>query len=410
MYLISLIVIKLFIPSKCEVVKIKNPKIITLLIAFSLLTSGCWSKKELNELAIVTALGVDKIDDEYEVSVQIINPSEIASQGSPTGNSPVATYHAKGKSVFEAIRKLSQVTPRKAYFAHLQMLIIGNELAVEGITQTVDLLARDPETRDDFDVIISNETTAKSILNVLTPVEKIPAFKMLNSLKTSEKVWGNSTMVHIDDLVNAIRSERGFVLSTIDIQGNTELGMDKTNVERVSTPVLLKYEGLSLFKKDKLTGFLTVEESKGYNFLKNNITSTIEIISCPKGGVLATEITKSETKIKGNYNNGNPKFFVKIKVDQNVGEVNCKIDLTNKNSIKYINKESATKIKEEVETTLYTIQKVYQLDIVGFDQILYRQNPKEWSKIKDKWPNLFSNLEVNVKVEAYTRNSGTFNR
>lgn len=376
-------------------------------MAFSLLISGCWSKKELNELAIVTALGVDKINDEYEVSVQIINPSEIALQGSPTGNSPIVTYHSKGKSVFEAIRKLTKVTPRKAYFAHLQILVIGNDLAIEGITQTVDLLARDPETRDDFDVIISNKTPAKYILNVLTPIEKIPAYKILNSLKTSEKVWGNTTMVNIDDLATAIRKESGFVLSTIDIQGDRELGMDKTNVERISTPVLLKYEGLSLFKKDKLEGFLTEEESKGYNFLKNNITSAIEIISCPKNGILATEITESETKIEGIFKNGTPKIYVKINVDQNVGEVKCKINLTNKNSIEYINKKTATKIKEEIETTLNTIQKVYKLDIVGFDQILHRQNPKEWRRIKEKWPIIFSNLEVDVKIEVNTRNSGT---
>ncbi|MBH9787576.1 Ger(x)C family spore germination protein, partial [Clostridioides difficile] len=46
---------------------------ICLLCILTLLLSGCWSKRELNELAIVVALGIDKIDEEYEITVQIVD-------------------------------------------------------------------------------------------------------------------------------------------------------------------------------------------------------------------------------------------------------------------------------------------------------------------------------------------------
>ncbi|WP_438825729.1 hypothetical protein [Niallia taxi] len=45
------------------------------------LLSGCWNERELNELAIVMAMGVDKMEktNNYQVAFQVVNPGAIAS-------------------------------------------------------------------------------------------------------------------------------------------------------------------------------------------------------------------------------------------------------------------------------------------------------------------------------------------
>ncbi|MGE6516551.1 Ger(x)C family spore germination protein [Lysinibacillus sphaericus] len=380
--------------------------ILFLLISLSFLLSSCWGKRELNELAIVVAVGVDKIDDGYEVSVQIVNPSEVSSTKPSSGQSPVITYSAKGASVFEAVRKMTTITPRKAYFAHLQVLVIGETLATEGINQTLDLLSRDQEIRNNFDVIVSHQASAKDVLNVLTAIEKIPANKIISSLSGSEKAWGSTLSVTVDDLTNALnRIGKSTVLPAIEIQGDKQLGIDKTNVERIKTPVILKYVGLVVLKQDKLIGLLTEEESRSFNFLNNKIKSTVEIISCPKEGKLTTEITKSTAKMTGKFDNGTPKIEIGITIDQNVGEVRCNINLNN--NIEYINKKTAELIKARIEQTLKTIQKSYQLDILGFGEVLYREDHKAWKKIKDEWPTIFPDIAVNVDVKVNTSGLGT---
>ncbi|MFY0518624.1 Ger(x)C family spore germination protein [Lysinibacillus sp. UGB7] len=380
--------------------------ILFLLISLSFLLSSCWGKRELNELAIVVAVGVDKIDDGYEVSVQIVNPSEVSSTKPSSGQSPVITYSAKGASVFEAVRKMTTITPRKAYFAHLQVLVIGETLATEGINQTLDLLSRDQEIRNNFDVIVSHQASAKDVLNVLTAIEKIPANKIISSLSGSEKAWGSTLSVTVDDLTNALnRIGKSTVLPAIEIQGDKQLGIDKTNVERIKTPVILKYVGLVVLKQDKLIGLLTEEESRSFNFLNNKIKSTVEIISCPKEGKLTTEITKSTAKMTGKFDKGTPKIEIGITIDQNVGEVRCNINLNN--NIEYINKKTAELIKARIEQTLKTIQKSYQLDILGFGEVLYREDHKAWKKIKDEWPTIFPDIAVNVDVKVNTSGLGT---
>ena len=52
-------------------------------------------KKELNELAIKMALGVDKVVDEYLVSAQVVVPGEHRQMKGGTDRSPVTLFQAK---------------------------------------------------------------------------------------------------------------------------------------------------------------------------------------------------------------------------------------------------------------------------------------------------------------------------
>lgn len=386
----------------------KKNIIIMSLIILILILSGCWSKRELNELALVAALGIDLIDDEYAISAQVIDPSQVSSKQSASGHAPVVTYHAKGKTVFEAVRKILALSPRKLYFAHLQLVVIGEELAENGLRDTIDFLARDQEIRNDFTVIVSQKATAKDVLNVLTPIEKIPANKMLNSLKSMQDAWGSTLVVDIEDLVTDLGvNNQYFVLSAIEVLGDKSLGIDQTNVERIETPVKLKFTGLAIFKEDKLLGYLDEYESKSLNYLNNKIKSTIEIIGCPSKGELSTEITQSKTKTTGVIRGGKPTINISINVVQNVAEVNCDMDLTEMETMDWINKQTAEHIKKNINQLLKILQKNYQADVLGFGEAIHRADPTEWKKIKDDWQTIYPEVEVNVRVNVNTQGLGT---
>ncbi len=385
----------------------KKNLIVLSLIFLILILSGCWSKRELNDLALVAALGIDFIDGEYAISVQVIDPSQVSLK-SANGQAPVVTYHAEGKTVFEAVRKILALSPRKLYFAHLQLVVVGEELADKGIRDSVDFLARDQEIRNDFTIIVSQQATAKDILNVLTPIEKIPASRMLNSLKITQDAWGSTLEVDVEDLVTDLGvNDQYFVLSAIEVLGDKTLGIDQTNVERIETPVKLKFTGLAIFKEDKLLGYIDEYNSKSFSYLNDNIKSTIEIISCPSDGELTTEITQSKTKTKGIFKDGKPTININIDIVQNVAEVKCDIDLTDIKTIDWINNQTEKHIKKNINQVLNIFQENYQADVLGFGEAIHRANPTEWRKIKDDWQTIYPEVEVNVKVNVYTRGLGT---
>lgn len=378
------------------------------MLSVLLLLGGCWNKRELNELAIVTAVGVDKSDEQFEISVQIVNPSQVASNKASGIQVPVFTYHAKGKSLFDAIRKLTALTPRKPYYAHAQIIIIGEEMAEEGMNSILDLFQRDPEGRSDFNFIVSHDSTAQEILSVLTPLEDVPASKMFKSLKVSEAVWGTTESVILDDLIQSLGSiDHSAVLPSIHIHGDADAGDFSSNIEKIDSPAQLKYGGLAIFKNYKLIGYLSEQESRDYNFLNNNIKSTFEIIACPEEGKISTEIINSSTKMTGHFQNDVPSISIKLDIEQNVAEVSCSLDLTKSKTINALNKETSRQIKERLERTLQTIQQTYQADLLKFSNVLHREDYQAWNRIKKNWQTLYPNLEVQIEVDVHTKGVGT---
>ncbi|MCM0624124.1 Ger(x)C family spore germination protein [Lysinibacillus sp. OL1_EC] len=387
---------------------IKHKVSFILLLSVLLLLGGCWNKRELNELAIVTAVGVDKSDEQFEISVQIVNPSQVASNKASGIQVPVFTYHAKGKSLFDAIRKLTALTPRKPYYAHAQIIIIGEEMAEEGMNSILDLFQRDPEGRSDFNFIVSHDSTAQEILSVLTPLEDVPASKMFKSLKVSEAVWGTTESVILDDLIQSLGSiDHSAVLPSIHIYGDADAGDFSSNIEKMDSPAQLKYGGLAIFKNYKLIGYLTEQESRDYNFLNNNIKSTFEIIACPEEGKISTEIINSSTKMTGHFQNDVPSISIKLDIEQNVAEISCPLDLTKSKTIDALNKETSRQIKERLERTLQTIQQTYQADLLKFSNVLHREDYQAWNRIKKNWLTLYPDLEVQIEVDVHTKGIGT---
>lgn len=66
----------------------------TILVALLLiaLLSGCWNRKEINELAIQVGTAIDKVGDQYRVAVEVVVPAEVSARAPGSGRSPVTIY------------------------------------------------------------------------------------------------------------------------------------------------------------------------------------------------------------------------------------------------------------------------------------------------------------------------------
>jgi len=384
-------------------------KFMFVLIILTLFLSGCWDRRELNELAITLALGIDKVDDEYEVTAQVVVPSEISMKTS-TGRSPVTLFQANGETVYEALRKMTKESPRKIYPGHLRMLVLGEELAEEGIGESLELLSRDWELRSDFYVVVAKDMTAGEILDVTTPIESIPANKMFNTLKVSEIAWAATNGIILDELISDLTSEgKEAVLTGILVTGNQEIGTSRQNVESITPAARIEYDHLAVFRKDKLVGWLTERESRGYNDITNSVKNTVTTISCPNEGKASIEIIQLKSDVKGKIINGKPVVDINIKIKGTVGDVECQINLSEEKSIIELEKNTEKKMEETVNLTIETVQKQFKSDIFGFGEAIHRSNPKEWKKIKDQWNEEFTELTANVKVDVKILHTGTAN-
>ena len=387
----------------------KRKILIIILISIIILLTGCWNRRELNELAIVMGVGIDKWDDQYIVTAQVVNPGEIASNGAKGGKTPVVVYQESGETIFQAVRKITTIAPRKLYFSHLRMLVLGEELAKEGIGEALDFLSRNPELRSDFYIAISKDSEAQDVLKVLTQLEDIPANQLFASLETLEKEWAPTMTIRLVQLLSVLGSDgMNPTLTGVQVIGDVQTGESKKDVEQTDAPTKLKYQGVAIFKKDKLIGWLNEKQSKAVHYVEGKVKSTIGVISCPKGGKVAIEVVRTNADLKTKVKNGEPTGFVNVQIEANVADVECRgLDLTKPKTIYELEKTSDEDIKDIIQSSIEISQEKYQSDIFGFGEALHRSDPDYWKKNKKEWNQKYSVMPVTIKVNMKIRQTGT---
>ncbi|WP_419883896.1 hypothetical protein ACN6MY_10630 [Peribacillus sp. B-H-3] len=84
--------------------------IFILLMIGSLLLSGCTSYKVLNRTAVIVGMGIDFDSKKnlYDVTFQIIDPTEKSKSASAGRALPVIVFSSKGKTISEAARKSTE--------------------------------------------------------------------------------------------------------------------------------------------------------------------------------------------------------------------------------------------------------------------------------------------------------------
>jgi len=381
---------------------------VLLLILVVNVISGCWSRKELNKLAIVVGIGIDKQEGQYLISAQAVNPGEIGEKGH--GEAPVTTYKIQAPTTSEALRKITTISPRRLYMSHLRVLIIGEDIAKQGMQDILDYFQRSYEFRPDFYVLVAKNHKAKDILSIFTNLERIPANKIFSSIDTSFKFWAPTTVTYLDEFIkDMVNPGKDAVLPGIQLLGDEKKGKMKLKVEIIDSPARLFNSSIAVFKKDKLVGWLNEQESKGYNYITDNVHMTAGHVELPKGGKAVVEVIRSKSTIKAIVKKGKPQIQVKITLEGNVGEVEGSINFLEPKSVQEVEKATEQKVKTKTEQAINKAQKQLKSDIFGFGNAINGEYPKVWESLLKDWDKHFADLPVTVMVDAKLRHIGRIN-
>lgn len=385
----------------------KLKRLLSILIILStIFLTGCWSSHEVNTLAIAVCIGIDKTENGYLVTEQVLNPRAIASKKA-TAESPVVIYTAEGNDLAEIVRRFTTQSSRILYNADLRMVVIGEDVAKDGIQNILDYFLRNYEYRTDFYFVIAKNSTANEVLGILTPIESVPGFSMYISLKMSEEKWAAMKSIRIIELVNSIIADGDNpVLTGIEISQD-EISPKSTDILKQSGEYKkLKYTGLGAFNKDKIVGWLDEDESKGYNYITDNVKNTIEYADYDSKVKITYEIINAKSRTKVYFLENKPAIEVKIKTKCNIVIVEGEFDVSAEENKQVLNKLLASKVKLLCEKALNKAQKELKTDIFGFGEAIHRKYPKTWEKLKDDWNDKFTDLPVNITVEAETNQLG----
>ncbi|MBP1903950.1 spore germination protein KC [Paenibacillus turicensis] len=390
--------------------KNKIISVLILTIASSIMLTGCWQRAELNETAFVIGMGIDKAEKGFKVTLQVVIPSSIASQatGGSGGGVPIQTTTQTVPTIYETQRKYSLGNSRNVYYGHIRVLVIGEALARDGIGETLDVFIRSREPRSDFYVMVAKETTAENVLKILTPVNKLPANKLFESLDKSHKLSAKTAAVplnrFIEDFIN-----RGIspVLTGVKVIGNVEEGGSEDNLKHSTPPTETMYDNVAVFRKDKMVGWLDDVQTIGYNYITDNVVNSSGIVKGADGNPIVIEAIKTKTKKSVKMEKGEPHIYVEVKALCNVQEVMSSDNLEEEKVIKELEKKSAEKIIERMQTAVTQINDKFNVDIFGFGRTIYQSKPKEWRKLLNKYGhNYLKQLPIHYNAKVIINRIG----
>jgi len=390
--------------------------ILFLMLISTTFTSGCWDKTELNEMAIVSAVGLDRNKEGKLVGTfQIINPSNVAGalQGGGGTNPPISIYRATGDNVLELDSGTSTKISRDMYFAHANLIVIGEELAKEeGLNDIFDAFERSPEFRATTRIVIARGVKARDIVEALTAIDKVSAEKVIKTIETTEKIQGGNISINLQETIkNLLSTGKEPIISGFTVKGNTGKEDKMENTMSSDIKANPNAAGIGVFKDGKLIDWLDGNKAIGSMWVLDRIVGThLNIDWEDKKEAVTYQVIRQKTNVSVKMENGKPKVFIKVRAEGDIREVSVPLNLTDTHVLIDIEKKLAKDLKKEMEDAVVRAQK-NKADIFGFGEIMHENHPKEWKKIENNWDEVsFPKLEVDVQVETFIRRTGLRNK
>ncbi|WP_404332318.1 Ger(x)C family spore germination protein [Mesobacillus maritimus] len=382
-------------------------KRILFILSFILFLTGCAGKREINDLAIVMAVGIDKADDgQVEITVQVVRPADSRGQtGAPSGQTgdPIWAASSTGQTLFEAIRNLSTFSSRRVFWAHNYAIVISEDYAKEGIQEVVDFFTRNPELRMRTWVMVTPEK-ASEIVSTLSGIEVIPG-EAINKLFRYTGVSVQAPRTQMIDLQAALADK-----STEPVVARVQFinkGVSNKKPGQAGSIKQIELAGAGVFKGEKMVSVIEPKEMKGLLPFIEKPETGMMVLVCPddEKKKISLELVNQRFKVTPNVRENQPVFTVDYSVIGSLVESPCAFTIKNTSQMKDLEKQVEAQLKNHVERVVKIAQSETKSDFLHLGEIFHNQFPVEWRKLEKNWEIVFPDVLVEVKTTAEINDS-----
>ncbi|MDP4096168.1 Ger(x)C family spore germination protein [Paenibacillus sp. P96] len=378
---------------------------VLLLLICSCLLGGCWDRKEINDVAFVLGTAVDKEGEEYRATLQIALPSQLSTAGTSGGGGGTSgdkSYYLEsktGKTMREVHDKEQENVSRELNYSHRRTLIIGADMAREGIARLTDVLARSPENRLSALIVVA-EGRGSDIFRAQAPIEQYPAEMVRELAYTYMKEPRNLKLLMHTMLSEGVDP----VVPVVGLVDSLPKGW-KDNKKNI------KIKGLAVFQGDRMTGTVSHGLARGLLLAMDQTNSTEFIIEPPEGeGELTLLLNETDVKIKPSVQGDEIKMILNLRVKGELSENESTYNMELPRSIKWLEHEAEDLIRQNVEESIRVVQRDYQSDALGFGRVLKTNLPKVWDRVRERWSTLYPDVEVEVRTNVHIENIGAITK
>lgn len=342
----------------------------TAVLLLPFLLTGCWSKYDVQNMNYATAVGIDYVDNQYIIYVQLLDFSSVAKlEGQQKAEqSPVWVGKGEGSSFTEAANDLYSTSQQRLNWGQISAILFSERLLKERkVGEVLELIDRYREIRY-LAWVFSTRDPLDEVL-IATPFFRLsPKASILHNPEQNYRQRSILAPIRLQNFV--MDSNEKAKISYIP-----ELSIRKDQWKENQKPrELLRYSGIQIYDKDNYYTRMSLEEIKGLPWLnKHTIRMSIDLFSDNKlVAVLVAE--KPEYDVKPMVKYGKAYFDISVKVKAGVNELHA--DITEQELTQLAQKEIEHQIRQTFQTAFEK-----KIDVYNLGESLFRRNPYEWKRI-----------------------------
>ncbi|MCL6610625.1 MAG: Ger(x)C family spore germination protein [Peptococcaceae bacterium] len=390
-----------------------------------LILAGCWGSRETDEIAYVLAMGFDKGPGKnIIVTFQIANPKSIAgtATGGGTGGGGAAARPLLNISTIAplpigAFNLVNTERGREISLLHATAYVFSEELAREGLHDYIVPLQRYRETRGTAYVFVCRGK-ARDFLDKNQPVLELSPSKQYELLTKVNRLHALSPVVRFHDFYNSIISPAkeavaplvavGAGLETGRPPGPGKLG-DYLAGDLPSNKGEPQFIGAAVFRRDKMVGTLTGDETRYLNMITGNMDRGFLIVDDPlaPGKPLGlTLIQARRPTVRVGLNEETPALKVDLYLEPEIVGVSSDINYEDPRLKTVLEKELAELVESRCRELITRTQQEFRSDIFGFGRHARTKFLTRDRWMEFRWDEAYPLARADINVHVKIRRTG----
>lgn len=416
---------------------------------------GCYDEREPNNIAYITAVGIDKAEDakNYYFTIQFAKPTQIsggASEEGGKGGDIVENVSVEAPTLYAAISTINHIVSKTMSMAHIKLVVFSDEVAREGVGNIMQTMIRSEEIRPHVYLAVARNSSSE-YLNEIKPVVEInpakyyqlvfennsfsgipknpsenfyfyetlperdsvmPVVSIINAgqqnnaqqngeqqdggMQQQNEEGGGSQEAEInEDQKNAPVNEEGYEYKVKNYLAG-EVGIEEKNKAEAM--------GMAIFSGDRLVGYMGSIESGLYNMLSGNYTKGYLTFNSDKTDTPITIKAEMEKKPRIKYDKENNSAEIKFRLECDF--VSLASDYLTEKHIEEFENNAEKLINEAAEHFLQRTSSEFGTDIVGIGSVAKMQFLTSRDFNDFKWEDKYKDLKFSVKSDIKIRRTG----
>lgn len=391
------------------------------LLGIGILLAGCNGARESEEVAYIIAIGIDKGEkaDQIKVTYQIARPSVEGNKGEGKTDTVLITNSAA--TLAESLNLLNSTTSLVPSLSQVKVLVVGQELARQGLDSMWGAFKRYREYRGSMFVLVARGT-ARELLEGNKPSFNISASKYFETMLDSGGETGYYLRVSFHQFYIRLESHSVQPYATfVDLassNGQEQIAAPKSPGSRVDSYIAggiplqggnpIEFAGTAIFNGGKMVGILTTMETRMLAMLLGEYNHGFLSVEDPLAPQYFANVnlrlgTKPEIKVE--LNEEQPVIHVKVLLEGDISNLPSGINYEQGSYLRLLEEQINQVYRQDMMNMIRHTQELHS-DVVGFGYYIRPSFKNYQDYLKYPWKEQYSKAKVNVVIDTKIRRTG----